>query len=548
MLREKYKDEFAKVSVETTKQNTEKRAAADKEWLPKQQAWLSASRALDKSLSAGQFPGPDGGQKLDPYGPVGKASKVVAVSLDDGAQAIAFRKELTKDERWSKPFECRLIGAARALVAPNSKTKAALKASGASATVAEIDQLSCIVEDGLSPNLAVVIEVPVNTARAKVTVSGDEGTVTGYELKPSVGLDPEIAKALAEKSGASLKDRKIRVSGVSKLFRAESGALGYKMLTERKMENALAVRTAEYKKVWVASFERACADEGLACKLDDGRAAPEVKLLPPEPPTEKPAVAVVREERKLGRWEAAAHDAEPNLDDPNSSHDDPWGNGFFVNLIDKGAKVAGFDAIGKPVKTSSWPAEDGPLLTAFRTSLAKRGGAETFVCTVRDMGQEINPDPVALRDAALKAKGQTSKEGPTWIIVCEGDEKSHLGTVALFVPTDAIWAVLEGSTVKDYHVEPHGFFHKDLRDILIDVGIGTKLEITGYPRLARSMLKNVIFRKEHSFPVWRAYFSSFQCGHEGMGCTHLDGLKPEIRVAKDGLVKCPVSTWVYPPK
>ncbi|MBM4360304.1 MAG: hypothetical protein FJ096_19535, partial [Deltaproteobacteria bacterium] len=410
------------------------------------------------------------------------------------------------------------------------------------------DQLACVVEDGGAPRLAVVVEVPIHGARAKVAVEGEQGSVESYEVVSSRGLDAEIVAALAANQGATLVDRKIRVSGVSKLHRGENGARGYKMLTDRRMETRLAIKTAEYKKVWVASFERACSDEGLGCKVDDGRPEPKIELLPPEAPAATAGdPSTPPPDKTVGQWEAAARDADPTLQDPGSSHDDPWGKGFFVRLIEKSGRVEGFGDVGKSVRISPWSGEDGPKLLAFRESLAKRGGPATFTCTVRDMGQEINPDPVPLRDAALKAKGLTSKEAPTWIIVCDGDEKSHLGTVAVFVPTDAVWAMLDGTKVTDYHLEPHGLFNSEIRAGLVDIGVGTKLEIAGYPRVARSMLKNTFFRNQYPMPVWRAYFGEFQCGHEGMGCTHLDGLKPEVRVAKDGLVKCPVSTWTYPP-
>lgn len=552
MLSAKYGGAYSNLVVKTKQENAEKLEAASSVWLPKKQAWLAATKAFDKSMLAGQFVATDDGAALKKYGAVGSTSDVVTEVFDSEAGAVAFRKELKKDKHWGDTFECEILGATRTLVSVNSKTKEALKANGESKSTSPIDQLACELHDGGSPRVAIVVEVPVNDARAKVTVSGTQGTVTSYEVRHSVGLDPELAAALEGNRGESLAGRTIKVSGVSRLHRGESGSEGYKMLKDRNMTTRLAVKTAEYKKVWVASFERACADEGLGCKVDDGRPAPEVKLLPapPEPESSATPPSPIGGGRRVprGRWEAAALEAEPDLFNEQSYHDDPWGKGLFVSVVDKGARVEGFGALGNAVKTSPWSGEDHPKIAAFRDALQKKGGAEPFVCTVKEMGQEINPSPVELRSAALKAKGKESSESPTWIIVCQGDEKSHDGTVAVFVPTDAVWAILDGGKVKDYHLEPHGYFHKDLRDKLMDIGIGTRLEISGYPRVARSMLKNVIFRREWSFPVWRAYLGDYQCAHEGMGCPAQDGLKTEIKVAEGGLVPCPVSTFEYPPK
>ncbi|MBM4360027.1 MAG: hypothetical protein FJ096_18130, partial [Deltaproteobacteria bacterium] len=130
LLRQKFEGVAAKVAAESRKADAEKRAAADKEWLPRQQAWLLASNNLDRSLAAGQFIGTEEAVGLDKYGAVGARAKVVKVAHDAGAEAVAFRAALTKDERWSKPFECRLLGAVRSTVATDAKGQEALKAKG----------------------------------------------------------------------------------------------------------------------------------------------------------------------------------------------------------------------------------------------------------------------------------------------------------------------------------------------------------------------------------------------------------------------------------
>ncbi len=560
LLRAKHSAAHSALTVEINNRNTAKRADADREWLPKQQAWLAASNELARGLKAGQFPAAQGALQLEKYGAVGALSKVVKVGDDPAPTAVAFRAELAKSDAWTKPFECTLLGAVRTLFPLDDKTREAVRASGGVATNTVVDQLACEL-DGDSPRIAVVVEVPVQAPRAKVTLSGAQATVTSYEVRASPGLDAELAQALGRADGESLAGRTIRVTGVSKLHRAESGPLGYALLSERGMEKRLAIRTAEYKKVWIASFQRACADEGLGCTLDDGRPAPEVKLVQrapepkpapkPEPTSEtkpEPTPEPKPEPERYGRWEAAAHDGEPSIDGNGSYHENPWGTPFFPSVLEKGMFVDGFGAVGQPVKQAPWPAEAHPMLVGFREGLAKRGGMDTFVCTVKDLGQEVGGVPSPLRNAALRAKGVTSTEAANWVIVCDGDEKSHRGTVVVYVPTDAVWAVLDGTTVKDYHYEAHGYFHPELRDKLLDVGVGTKLEISGVPRLARSIQKYVFLRAAYSTPAWRAYLGDFQCAHEGLGCVHQDGRKPQVKVAPGGLVPCPVSTWEFPPK
>jgi hypothetical protein len=552
-LREKFKADFARVTVETNKLNSEREAELEGAALPKRQAWIAAKNDLLRDFKTGVYPVTKRAVSLDTYGAAGSTAKLVQ-GPEPGVGVSAFQQAFAAEPRASKPFKCAVTHASRSSRALDARSREAFRAEGAAAPAAgSVDQITCFaVEDGtheIAPyTVAIVLEIPSFEARAKVKVAGDQATIEGYSRVDLPGVD-ETLRAALNGDPSSLVGKVLEVSGYRKLYRGPAGALGYALLKERNVAMQQAVRTAETGRVWVVSFERACADEGVAC--EELSTAPSIRVVGDRPPAPAPvprAPAPV-EERPAGRWEAAAIEADPSLPETNSAHDDPWGKGFYAAVVDGAMTLDSYPAPGKPAKLVPFASPASPILDGFRAALAKRGGFEPFECVVADMGEEIDPEPYPLLIAARSAAGKDTAGVPRWNIVCTGDAKSHHGTVVVTVPTDLVWAELEAGNVKGYHLEPQGAFAPELRDKLLDVGVGSKLAIHGRGRLSRSMLKNVVFREERGFPVWRLDLTQPQCPHAGAGCTLQDGAEaPYVRVVKDGLVACPVTTAVYPPK
>ena len=91
-----------------------------------------------------------------------------------------------------------------------------------------------------------------------------------------------------------------------------------------------------------------------------------------------------------------------------------------------------------------------------------------------------------LLGAAYAAHQRTTTEASNWNIACEGDENSHLGTIWTFVSSSRAWAVVQYGKVTGYEFVHHGFYAPELREELLDVGIGTKLRIEGLGDRMRS--------------------------------------------------------------
>jgi hypothetical protein len=420
---------------------------------------------------------------------------------------------------------------------------------------AYVDMVSC-QEMSSPPRLAVVLEVPVHLPQAKVSAANGEATIESYSFTPSPGLDPALVTASEGNVGSTLRDRIIEVSGVKRLARGEHGAPAYAILQKRNMPMRLAIDTAEYKQVWIASFDQVCADEGMACKPSAPSAAPSIKLLgkyEPEKPTATPTaraqVAPPRAEPGVGRWEASAREADRSLSDPKASHASAWEDGFFPTAAAGAMLLKTFPAPGKPADLTPPPPETNPLLASFRDALARRGGPSAFLCQVKDMGQEPNAPRSPLIQAALESKGQKTDEASQWNIMCEGDDTSHLGTILVIVPSYLAAAVIDGGAIKEYRLEHHGHFAPEIRDKLIDIATGSTLEIGGVGRFARSELKNSNFgRTFDPPPMWTVSLAKWQCPHEGAGCTQFEGVSmPMVRPAPGGLKMCEVSNRVYPP-
>lgn len=556
-LREKFKDEYARQVVATDRQNEERRREADKQWLPKQQEWLKAATALAATLKAGVFPAKvAGAAMLSQYGAAGSKSPIAAISFDEGPGVEAFRDALAKTPGWDAPFRCQILGAKRTVRAASPKTKAALQGqkAGGGGTVA-IDQITC--EEISGPPLRIVVEVPGVVAKAKVTVADGSATIGGYEVVERPGLDPKLAAALEGGGTYALAGAVIEVGGVGKLARAEHGALAFAMLQDRGMEMQLAVKSAEHKNVWVASFDRACSDEGLGCTYGDGRAAPSVKYIADSVPTDVERAAPAADDayelpppsEQLGCWERAARAADPSIvDDPASLHEEPWRHGLFPRLVENAKRPESYGDVGGRMSLDPPDADVGPILAKFRAALVEAGGMGPFTCEVLDMGEEINSLPIPVVEAALKARGQSLEGAWSWNIVCKGDEKSHLGTVVLYVPSYAAWAKLDKGTIADYHLERYGYFSPELRTMMLDIGKGTLLEVRGAARLLRTETKYVVLGQSWPTPIWRAYLYDWQCPAAGAGCAHLDGLAPPlVTVAPNGLKRCEVTNHVYPP-
>ena len=557
-LREKYQDEYAKQVVATEKENTERRKTADADWLPKQQEWLKSATVLASVFKGGVFPSkvPDA-TSLSQYGPLGSKGSLQKRAFDEGVGVDAFREALTKLPGWDAPFRCRILGAKRTQQPASPRTKAALQAQkAAGGPVVPVDQITC--EEISGAPLRIVVEVPAFLGIAKISVAGTDATIESYELAERPGLDPKIAAALDGGDTWTLAGAVIEVSGVSRLARADHGALAFAMLKDRGMEMQFAIKSAENKNVWVANFDKACGDEGLGCTYGDGRAAPAVKYISDsvskDPKPEPSASAdesfeLPAESEGFGRWERAARAADPSIaQDPSSYHDEPWAAGFFPALVQSAQRPDSYGAPGIAVNLSAPPSETNPVLSKFRAALADAGGMGTFTCTVQDMGEEINSLPIPVVDAALKAKGETLNGAWSWNVVCKGDAKSHVGTVVLYVPSYLAWAQVEQGKIRDYHLERYGYFAPELREIMLDVGKGTVLEVSGAARLLRTETKYVVLGQEWSTPVWRAYLYDWQCPADGVGCKLLDGQTPPmIKPAAGGLKKCDVMNRIYPP-
>jgi hypothetical protein len=509
-----------------------------------------ARQKLDAALAAGLFPERvDGAAALATYGATGAKSAVAARSFDQGAEVDAFRKALASTPGWDAPFRCTVIAASRGGRPAGALHRAATKAAGKEALTEIFDMITCSPAYGIH----VVVEAPVDRASAKVSVQGTEASVEAYDVAKSPGVDPEISRALAMNDAASLVGKRIEVRGVSKVTHQHHGNAAYVALTGRGMSTFAAVKSAEWNEVWIASFERACAHSGLACKADDGRESPRVMIVggeaAPSAPTavdSPPAAEPVRE--KVGMWERLARAADAALTSPGL-HEMPWGNWFFPGELADAKSIASLGAVGAtativPLRPQPTP----PAIAAFREGLAREGGLKAFECTVRDMGEEVNPPRSAVLDAAQAAKQKTTAEATNWNIACEGDENSHLGTIWIWVPSSRAFATVADGKITGYELEHHGFFAPELREKLLDVGIGTKLRIEGLGRLMRSEEKDVLFGTTWSTPIWRFDMTAYQCAHAGLGCMQWDGpTSPTIGVAKGGLVTCPVSTRTYPP-
>jgi len=118
----------------------------------------------------------------------------------------------------------------------------------------------------------------------------------------------------------------------------------------------------------------------------------------------------------------------------------------------------------------------------------------------------------------------------------------------LYVPSYLAWAQVEQGKIRDYHLERYGYFAPELREIMLDVGKGTVLEVSGAARLLRTETKYVVLGQEWSTP------SGEHTHTTGQGPADRRRLQaagwpnaPMIKPAAGGLKKCDVMNRIYPP-
>jgi hypothetical protein len=563
-LRDKLGDDYRKALADAERENEAARKEADAEWEKANAAWEKGAKQLDKTLASGAYATVvEGAVEPASFGPAGKTASLKPAAAEDDESRKAFRAALAKLPDWKKPFQCEVIAAMRLPRILDARTREAAKAKGVSPepTNAPVDLIACGPPHG--GYMAVLIEIPVYVAKAKVAVEGESARIEGYTFENEPYADEELRKLFEAKQHEQLEGRLIEVRGVSRLYRGPGEGFTFGMLQMRGVDYGTGQSLSSRNPLWIATFERPCIDEGLPCSGKAGGEAPMVKLLPLPEEKEEPAEERKAEpsrptkERKRDRpatklpepdrgiWENAAREADPSLAEIGL-HRQPWSQGVFPKLLDKAAIMKSFPKAGAAAGLVPPPEEDDSVLEAFRAALEKRGGIKPWTCTVREMGQEINPPKSDLIDAALDHAGKSTEEASQYNIVCRGDEQSFLGSILLFVPSYLAAAVVDGDNVKEYRLSHHGHFDESLREKLMKVGIGSKLEITGVGRLWRSETRNVVFRQKWPLPMWGASVGHWQCPHEGAGCGQYDGVKMPVVKAKK-IEWCDVEGYSYEP-
>jgi hypothetical protein len=579
VLERRHRDAFA-----TRKVNLQREAAKREEeesaiWLPKKQAWIEQKKAMDAALQAGIVlwsPPPAAKVPLS-YGAPGTIVNLEpALSSDPNARKM--RDALAPYTAATDPIECEVMHVARIPRKLDPReVHAAVAAGKAAPSSSQSDVLTCWFSEAGRYSLALVLEIPVSPVRAKLSRSGDKGTVDGYEPAETVA-EGALAAQLAGKN-SDLAGRTIRVQGIRRLQRFTHGAFAYKYLKDRGVPMQMAIKTAEYKQVWIARFERACADVIEGCPRDDGLGEPRVSLVDEvvEPETSEasatapPAKRKRKAPRKGGRglWEDAVRAVDPE------GNESAWERGLFVRPVEGAASLAKLGKPGEEAKIEQVTESPSEPVLRFREELQNLGGLRPFLCRVVEIGQEPNAPASPVQDAAMKAHGTTREIATQLQILCRGDQDSFDGPVLLFVPSYAAWAEVEGTgdeaKVKGYHLEKLGWFDPWLRQNLpFGVGIsdegatgdilnpaatfgqppepvtGTVLRVKAVNRLARRTGSNVAFGQGQGPVMWYASLGKMLCPHTGVGCDAQDGIKaPAIETVRG--VPCDPEKFTYPP-
>jgi hypothetical protein len=577
VLERRHRGAFATRKVNLQQEAAKREKEESAVWLPKKQAWIEQKKAIDAALQEGivlRLP-PPAARVPASYGAPGTTVNLEpALSTDPNVRKL--HDTLAPYTAATEPIECNVMHVARIPRKLDPREVHAAVAAGKPApSSSQSDVLTCWFSEAGRYSLALVLEIPVSPVRAKLSRSGDKATVDGYEPAEAVA-EGALAERLAGKN-SDLAGTTIRIQGIRRLQRFTHGAFAYKYLKDRGVPMQMAIKTAEYKQVWIARFERTCADLIEGCPRDDGLGEPRVSLVDEvgEPETSKPSATAASaksetpRKRTRGLWEDAVRTVDPE------GNESAWERGLFVRPIEGAASLAKLVKPGEEVKIE--PVTDSPPepVARFREELQNLGGLRPFLCRVVEIGQEPNAPASPVQDAAMKAHG-TNREIATQLqILCRGDQDSFDGPVLLFVPSYAAWAEVEGTgdeaKVKGYHLEKLGWFDPWLRQNLpFGVGIsdegatgdilnpaatfgqppepvtGTVLRVKAVNRLARRTGSNVAFGHERGDVMWYASLGKMLCPHSGVGCDAQDGIKSPVIETVRG-VPCDPEKFTYPP-
>ena len=510
LLKAKFGSAFEDRKREAEKQTRSEEAAANQEYEPARVAYEKKGVAFSKAMAGGLFLGAPTALQVASFQAVGHPVSLLQ-SPAESTELASVRQEMAPRSGAKASFECRLMGVQRVVRTVDSR-------AGYAGEIAKSENIDLLVCEAAQPsaNVRVVIEVPTRMIQAVVKRDGDGATVEKYVKQEEPVAGPQLRKLiddlLANPSAPIPTQRTVRVTGASQLKWYLHGAPAYAQLKGLGMTGKLAIAAAEYKNVWHIGFKYACADQGLGCTERDGLEPPTVEVVASKdavaaaaPASPVPTVADGPNPRNLGRWEEAARAAEPTL----AASADPaaLGQGFFPSLIQNAASLKILVSPGKESPVELATAQSDRFGARFRDELAKLGGPAAFVCDVIDFGQETNPPPLPIVDAALSARGERlDVEAPMYNIACRGDENSYVGSILVYVPTHAAWAVAsrdgERATIREYSLQRHAYFSADLKDSLLQLGIGTRLRISNVARLARKGSRLSVHGKWLDGPVW----------------------------------------------
>ena len=568
-LTDKYKGVREQRAVEALRRSKDKQKAADEDFGPKAVAQSDRATALRIAIAAGMFPVVLAeGAQLGSYGAVGSTAPIKAPAvIGTGPELDAFRAELVKRPGWDDPFQCQVLGWARVPRRSGDREANALGAGKSGQN--EADLLACTVTRGGS-TLTILLEAPVTPIRVTATRTGDRAKIDGYEVVPGAFLDAEVRKRIDAAKASGTQDGvagiTVEVQGIGRLQRHKHGALAYAALQERGMPNRMAITAAEYKHLWVATFEYQCESPGLGCKEFDGRLAPSVRMVtsPQQPvpeegkkeakaetkPAEKPtapnpAPAPPAPGVVYGRWEDEARKVDMFGAVSSQGY---WKRNLPTTLLADAVSVKRFGAPGLEVALAPSEYRDHEVIARWREGVKKAGGFEPIRCTLVDLGHRTRVAPTPVFTAALENAKETAGERPAMHLICTGDDATFRGKIVVEVPSHAAWMEGEKSgdkaTIKGYHLDRHGYFPADLRDKLMDVGVGTVLKISNYAAVRRVPDYIETMAQGMTGPVWVVALDAWQCPHEGLGCAQFDGGKaPTIEVVE--LRACEASTFEY---
>ncbi|MCC6213751.1 MAG: hypothetical protein IT376_02705 [Polyangiaceae bacterium] len=562
MLRAKHQQAHEDATRAITLRNRARAREAEEAHIRARGAHFAHTQALDGAAREGFFlrPRPTTRGMVRPVG-VGASTPLEPTALTPPEKLAPVVDRLAASELAAEAFECTALGATR--VPRPRDARESFAAPGADRH-SQVDLLAC-TGPGDSRRLAIVVELPLRRATARLAAGGDQATVESYSLEVApfteAALRARLDAAATAQGAPDLRGAKVRIGGASRLRWFLHGAPAYAWLQERGMERRLAIETAEYKNLWYVTFDYQCRDEGLDCPAHDGLARPSAALVQPgasagasagasgAPPAAVPVPTPSPDPtpRGGGRWEDAAREADPEL--LEASHTSPLSRSFAVASVAGAATLERLVAPGGRTRVVPGAEPLSPIVEAFRGALGRRGGAAPFTCKVIDFGYEVNPPPWPPIDQARTSLGLEDAEPPMLNIICLGAEDGYRGEIFVYVPVHAAWAVVRRSAdvaeVEQYELERHGYLAEELRGKLLEVGRGTELELTGVARLKRAANGFSAFGYPMSSGTWVAHLGKHQCPHRGLGCDPLDGMKLPAVTAKR-LVPCEVHGFVYP--